>query len=88
MSDKVSLDELKEKFNTLQNVSQGLKEDKIRLESELSTLESRYTELVDKLLESTGTSSVEEASEYYRSRREECNNSMETCHIFRYLWRG
>ena len=51
---QISIDELKEKFSTVQNISQGLKEEKIRLESELSTLEKDYNEQVKELLEKTG----------------------------------
>ena len=75
MSD-VSVNELKEKFNTLQGISQSLKEDKIRLESELKTLQSDRDELLKSLMEKTGTESFEDAVKYYETHKEDLDKEM------------
>ena len=73
---QVTIDELKEKFSTVQNISQGLKEEKIRLESELATLEKDYNEHVNELLEKTGAATLDDAMEVYKKKREELDSSM------------
>lgn len=74
----VSIQELKEKFNTVQNISQSLKEEKIGLESELRTLTADYNEQVKLLLEKTGASTLEEAIQVYKSRKEKLEGDMDS----------
>lgn len=71
-----SLQDIKEKFSTVQNISQSLKEEKIRTESELKTLKADYDELVKELLEKTGTTTVEEAIAFYQSQRSNLDSRM------------
>jgi uncharacterized protein involved in exopolysaccharide biosynthesis len=72
----LTVQELKEKFNTVQNISQSLKEEKIGLESELRTLQSDYEEQVKLLLEKTGASSFDEAVQVYKTRQQELEDTM------------
>ena len=53
---EINIKDLKEKFASVQNISQSLKEEKIRLESELATLEKDKKSKLADLLEKTGTS--------------------------------
>lgn len=71
-----SIQEIKEKFNTVQSIGQSLKEEKISLESELRTLTSDYDEQVKKLLEKTGASSLEEAIQIYKKRKADLESEM------------
>lgn len=73
---QVSVEELKEKFTTVQNITQGLKEEKIRLESELKTLENDYNEQVSELLEKTGADSLENARSMYEDMRTKLESDM------------
>lgn len=73
---QITVEELKEKFNTVQNITQGLKEEKIRLESELKTLENDYNEQVKELLEKTGTSSLDEAKSVYEDMSAKLKSDM------------
>lgn len=72
----VSLQEIKEKFNTVQTIGQSLKEEKISLESELRTLTSDYDDQVAKLLEKTGASTLEEAIQVYKQRKTKLDSDM------------
>ena len=72
----VSLQEIKEKFNTVQSIGQSLKEEKISLESELRTLTSDYDDQVAKLLEKTGASTLEEAIQVYKQRKTKLDSDM------------
>lgn len=74
----VSIQELKEKFNSVQTISQSLKEEKIGLESELRTLTADYDEQVKLLLEKTGASTLEEAVQVYNSRKEQLEGDMDS----------
>lgn len=65
---KVSTEDLKKQFEKLQKAIQGVKEDKIRTESELKTLQADYDSQLKELLELTGASSIEEAVQVYQSR--------------------
>jgi predicted nucleic acid-binding Zn-ribbon protein len=72
----VSVQEIKEKFSTVQSIGQSLKEEKISLESELRTLTSDYNDQVAKLLEKTGASTLEEAIQVYKQRKEKLDADM------------
>lgn len=72
----VSLQEIKEKFNTVQTIGQSLKEEKISLESELRTLTSDYDDQVAKLLEKTGASTLDEAIQVYKQRKTKLDSDM------------
>jgi chromosome segregation ATPase len=63
--------EIKEKFNLLQNNVTKMNNMKIGLESEIKTITSDQKELVDKLLQLTGTSSLKDAFEYYKQKSAE-----------------
>lgn len=73
---EITLQELKEKFNTVQNISQSLKEEKIRLESEIKTLKTSYDESLKELLELTGASTLEEATKMYKDRKSKLDADM------------
>lgn len=75
---QVSIEELKEKFTTVQNINQSLKEEKIRIESELKTLDADYKEQLKELLEKTGTASFEEAVQVYKQKKEELEINMDS----------
>lgn len=68
---EVTVEDVKTKFQTLQKITQGLKEEKIGYESKLSTLQTQYDEKVNKLLEETETSSLEEAVKLCKEKKEE-----------------
>lgn len=70
------IDVLKSKFEEVQKKSQTYKEQKIRLESELKTLQSDYDEKVKELLELTGTSSVEEAKSFCDEKEKDLETKM------------
>lgn len=76
MTKGVDIKDLKEKFSTIQSISQNLKEEKIRIESHLKTLESDYEEKTKEILEKTGKSSIKEAVEYVKERKETLENDM------------
>ena len=67
----ITVDEIKNKFQTLQKMTQSLKEEKIRYESELSTLQTQHDEKVKALLEATNTESLEEAVKFCKKKKEE-----------------
>lgn len=81
MAKEISIGELKEKFNAVQNIHQELKEEKIRLESEINTLQKDYDEKAKELLEKTGTASVEEASAYCDKMKKELTEEMESLSV-------
>ncbi len=56
-----NIEELKEKFLLLQQTHQRLREEKIRLESEIKTMQTDYDNKLKELLAATGTHSLEEA---------------------------
>ena len=64
---EINIKDLKEKFASVQNISQSLKEEKIRLESELATLEKDKESKLADLLEKTGTSTYDEAVNFVSS---------------------
>lgn len=76
MSD-ITVDEIKNKFQSLQKITQTLKEEKIGYESKLSTLQSQYDEKVSKLLEDTHTSSLEEAVKLCKEKKAELDKLKE-----------
>ena len=68
---EVTVDEIKNKFQALQKITQNLKEEKIGYESKLNTIQSQYDEKVSKLLECTNTSTLEEAVKLCKEKKEE-----------------
>ena len=70
-------EDIKEKFARLQEQNQHLREERIRLESEVKTLEADYQKKLAELLEVTGTSSYEEAVAFCRTKREELDAEIE-----------
>ena len=76
MAKEVDIKDLKEKFTTVQGISQNLKEEKIRIESQLKTLESDYKEKEKEIIEKTGQPTIEEAVKYVKDRKEELDKSM------------
>lgn len=69
MGNEVSVKDLKEKFDTVQKIAQSLKEDSIRLESEIKTLESDYSKQLTDILELTGAVDLEGAVKAYESKK-------------------
>lgn len=67
----ITVDEIKSKFQQLQDKTQKLKEEKISLESQLTTLKSQYDEQLAVLLKETGASTLEEAIQVCKSKQEE-----------------
>lgn len=67
----LSIDEIKVKFQQLQEATQKLKEEKVGYEAQLSTLQSQYDEQLKTLLEETGTTSLEEAVALCKSKQGE-----------------
>lgn len=70
----LTIDEIKAKFQQLQETTQKLKEEKVGYEAQLTTLQSQYDEQLKALLEATGTSSLEEAVALCKSKQEEMEN--------------
>lgn len=75
------IEELKQKFVDLQQSHQTLREDKIRLESELKALDADYQEKLKQLLEVTNTSSYEEAVEFCKTKKAELDREMEEMNV-------
>lgn len=71
MSTEISIEEIKEKFQKLQDEAQRLKEEKVKYEAQLSTLKEQYNTQLQELLESTKTSSLPEAVEYLKKQQNE-----------------
>lgn len=74
----MDIKDLKEKFNSVQNISQSLKEESIRLESELSTLKKDYDAKLKNLLEETGASTFDEAKSIIENKKSELETEMKT----------
>lgn len=70
----LTIDEIKAKFQQLQETTQKLKEEKVGYEAQLTTLQSQYDEQLKALLEATGTNSLEEAVVLCKSKQEEMEN--------------
>lgn len=67
----MDIQEIKEKFDKLQDNVKKLSDKKIGLESEVRTIEVDLKELVDKLLEKTGQNTLENAVKYYKEKATE-----------------
>lgn len=67
----VSAENLKDKFLRIQERNQQLREERIRLESQVKALEADYQKKLEELLKVTGTSSYEEAIQFCQNRRSE-----------------
>lgn len=78
---QITLQEIKERFTTVQNINQSLKEEKIRTESELNTLQSDYDVVLKELLEKTGATTLEEAVAIFDKKRAELDAEMEALGI-------
>lgn len=75
---KINIEEIKEKFSTIQRINTSLKEEKIRTESTLKTLEDDYNKKLQELLEKTGTDSFDDAVESISSRKRKLDEDMES----------
>lgn len=75
---EINIKDLKEKFASVQNISQSLKEEKIRLESELATLEKDKKSKLADLLEKTGTSTYDEAVSFVSNKKKELDLEMQS----------
>lgn len=73
----VSAENLKEKFVRVQEQNQRLREERIRLESEVKTLEADYQKKLQELLEATGTSTYQEAVKFCQDKRKELEEETE-----------
>lgn len=67
----VSTEDLKNKFARLQEQNRKLREEHIRLESEVKSFRADYEKKLKELLDSTGKSTYEEAVEYCKEKRKE-----------------
>ena len=81
---------LKEKFALVQDKNQKLREERIRLESEIKTLEADYHKKLQELLAMTGAASYEEAMDICKAKREEVDRETEQLNkeLDRYLAAG
>lgn len=57
---------LKNKFAQAQEIEQSLKETRIRLETEIKSLEADYSQAIQELTELTGKTSYEDILAYYK----------------------
>lgn len=78
MAKEVSIGDIKERFQSVQNIQQSLKEEKIRLESEYATLKKSYEDKVSELLSKTESSSVEEAISKHEDNKKKLEEDMTT----------
>lgn len=78
---EINIKDLKEKFASVQNISQSLKEEKIRLESELATLEKDKKSKLADLLEKTGTSTYDEAVNFVSNKKKELDLEMQSLDV-------
>lgn len=76
MAKEVSINDIKEKFQTVQGIQQSLKEEKIKLDSEYNTLKKSLEEKVSELLEKTGSSSVDEAVKKHEEDKKKLEEDM------------
>lgn len=78
MAKEVSIGDIKERFQSVQNIQQSLKEEKIRLDSEYSTLKKSYEDKVNELLTKTDSSTVEEATSKHEESKKKLEEDMNT----------
>ena len=69
----VSTEDLVRKFSKLQEQNRKLREEHIRLESELKSCRADYDKKLKELLDATGKSSYDEAVAYCKEKRVELN---------------
>lgn len=65
MLSEKELNDLKEKYNSLQTLNQSLREEKIRLSSEVKTLKESLDKKEKELLDSTGKESLQDVVKWY-----------------------
>ena len=65
MLSEKEINDLKEKYNSLQTLNQSLREEKIRLSSEVKTLKESLDKKEKELLYSTGKESLQDVVKWY-----------------------
>lgn len=70
-------DEIKEKFDRVQKISQELRDKRTRCQVELESLKKDYNEKVAELLERTGTENVNDAIKYCNEKKAELQKEAE-----------
>lgn len=65
MLSEKEINDLKEKYNSLQILNQSLREEKIRLSSEVKTLKESLDKKEKELLDSTGKESLQDVVKWY-----------------------
>ena len=65
MLSEKEINDLKEKYNSLQTLNQSLREEKIRLSSEVKTLKESLDKKEKELLDSTGKESLQDVVRWY-----------------------
>ena len=65
MLSEKEINDLKEKYNSLQTLNQSLREEKIRLSSEVKTLKESLDKKEKELLDSTGKASLQAVVKWY-----------------------
>lgn len=65
MLSEKEINDLKEKYNSLQTLNQSLREEKIRLSSEVKTLKESLDKKEKELLDSTGKESLQDVVKWY-----------------------
>lgn len=66
----VSVENLKDKFNKIESKKQELKENKIKLESEINSLSKEYNKTLNELKEMTGKDTYEEIVEFIKTKKD------------------
>ena len=64
----VSVENIKDKFNKIESKKQELKENKIKLESEINSLSKEYNKTLNELKEMTGKDTYEEIVEFIKTK--------------------
>lgn len=66
----VSVENIKDKFNKIESKKQELKENKIKLESEINSLSKEYNKTLNELKEMTGKDTYEEIVEFIKTKKD------------------
>lgn len=76
-----NLENIKAKFEKIQNTKQKLNEDKIRLETEIKNLSSEADKLLQELFSISNTNSIEELENYQQQMQQQLTNAKNNLEI-------
>lgn len=71
-----TLEEVKAKFSSVEKINQSLKDELIRTEEQLKSVEEAYNKAVKKLFELTDKDTIEDARVYISQMREDLDTKL------------